>query len=79
MMLRWNNGYLVAGPLLYQNAFGIELAWGLRSLLEGREPESGETIFADHKTIIIATRRDVAIYGSVWKAALVRIFRGRFR
>lgn len=74
MLLNWPNGCLSLGWLCYRDAYGVELAWGRRDLM-GEDVREGETWFSDRVTIEIATGRQVAVHGSVWKAALMtRLF-----
>jgi hypothetical protein len=74
MHIRWNNGYLHAGLMFYQDTYGIELAWGRRDILEGREIPPGERLFADVKRFIICDGLSARIHGSIWKAALAKLF-----
>lgn len=72
MILRWGNGSLIIGPLIIEDAWGIDLAWGRRDLL-GDPPDEGERIYADRVRLIVATGREVYLHGSVWRAALARV------
>lgn len=73
MHFRWNNGVLDVGWLWYRDGFGVELAWGRRDLM-GEDVGEFESIFADHRCIMFASRRDVRIYGSVCRAIAARWF-----
>lgn len=76
--IKWRNGRFLIGPMLEKDAYGVRLAWGRRSLLEGRLPAEGDMMFADEKQFVLASGRDIAAYGSLWKAILMRMARKFF-
>jgi hypothetical protein len=76
MYLRWGNGSLIVGHLLYADAWGAELVWGRRDLL-GETVGPGDLLFADRVTFVVATGQGVFFHGSVWRAAVARIFQRR--
>ena len=76
--IKWRNDRFLIGPMINKDAYGIRLAWGRRSLLEGRLPAEGDMMFADEKQIVLASGRDIAAYGSLWKAIMMRMARKLF-
>lgn len=72
MELRWSNGIFSVGPMLWRDAYGIELSWGRRDLM-GEEVKEGEVWFADHVYWVMATGRERRKHGSVWRAMVARI------
>jgi hypothetical protein len=77
MIVRWTNGVLAIGPLYTQDSYGISVAWGRRDLM-GEEVRQGESLFADHKTIVLCSGYEAYVYGSVRKAIVNRLLRKVF-
>ena len=50
MTLRWRNGVLHVGYLVFLDGWGVELTWNRREDLND-PPREGETIFADYKSL----------------------------
>jgi len=74
MHLRWNNGVLTVGRLLWCDGYGLELAWGRRDLL-GEDVHEGDALFADRVQIVLATGHGARVHGGVVRAALARVFK----
>lgn len=74
MLCRWNNGFFHVGYLPYMNAYGVELAWGRRDLLEGRTIDEGDRIFADYRRLIVADAIDVVRANGSLAVGMLRHF-----
>lgn len=77
MIIRWNNGYLLFGWQLHTDAYGVSVAWGRRDLM-GETVRDGEAMFADTKTAVLCTGRDVRVHGSVFRSIANRMMRKVF-
>ena len=73
VQLRWNNGYLIVGPMMERDAIGLILAWGRRDLLEVREIPEGEYLFDRYVKRVFVTGRQIRQAGGFWKALLLRL------
>lgn len=72
MELRWRNGIFSVGQMPWRDAYGVQLSWGRRDLM-GEDVKEGETWFADHVYLVMATGRECRKHGSAWRAMVARI------
>lgn len=73
IILRGSNFQLTVGMILCWHAYGFELDWGLRELLEGQPPPEFEVIYADRVQWMACTVRDARRHGSIWRATAARL------
>lgn len=72
MQIRWPNGSLIVGRLMWLDGYGVSLAYGNLSLI-GEDVREGDRIFVYAHTWVWCTGLDLMVAGSLPKAIRRRL------